>query len=205
MRPSLMRAAVALAFTATAATIPGCKSFMGTFGTEEQKLRAALDPIQIIQFYTTRYEGKIKQKYEKWKWGEPYYFCAVEVDSPPPKISSFRRGERICFVVIALPTGNYLDRYGTQRRHSGICTVTVKGTDIEMEHFAVGGVQKKWKVVGVISKSFFSERDRRQYSRNPDNWEWLDNLAPGTYTAQLKVDENPTKRINYYNCTFTIR
>lgn len=205
MRKYFRQVAVALVLAATAATIPGCKSLVETFGTEEQKLRAALDPIQILQFYTTRCEGEIKQRYEKWKWGDPYYFCAVEVDSQPPKISSFRRGERICFVAIALPTGNYLDRYGTQRRHSAICTVTVKGTDIEMEYFAVGGIRKKWKVVGVIGKSFISERDRRQYSQNPSRWEWLDDLAPGTYTAQLEVDENPTKRISYYNCTFTVR
>lgn len=184
-----MQVGVALAFTAATVIIPGCKSFIETFGTEEQKARVALNPIQSTQFYTTRYEGGVRQEDGKWKYGDGYYFCAVELGSQPPKINSFRRGERICFVVFALPTGNWQDEYGTIRRHTGICSVTIDGTDIEMEHFSVGGVQKEWNVVGVLRKTFFSNRDRQQYSQNPSNWKWLDNLAPGTYTAQLEVDE----------------
>ena len=176
--------------------------------------RSKLDPLHIDHFYATRYDGEIKQKYEKILSGsKKAYFSDIDVYKAPTRRSTFRRGERICFAVHALP-GDY-DRKERERYRrtfgedpwsdyvEGNGNIMILGTNIETSGGYIRSIGSHynhgWQVTCVVSPWTAGEE-------NPRKWRWNDTLPPGSYTATMTVKEDkPTERIHKLETSFVVK
>lgn len=168
-----------------------------------------LKPLKIGPFYTTSYSGNVKEnidREEKLRRKQGYPIdrgVGVTIFKAPPRVSKFKKGERICIATYASKAessrSNYTyvepDYYGTGWRKSYTSKRTIRNTAT-----GTGSIPfTRIIFAGIILGDYYGG-----WVATCTTQEKVDKLKPGTYRAELRTVEHYTKRKRKFETTFTV-
>ena len=188
-------------------------------GTMEARFK--LDPLRIDKFYATSYDGEVRRLYERILANpKGNRDDDVKLSYAPPRVLTFRRGERICFAVHAFPGGTYRYRYPysdptdpISHRLTGFGRIVIRGSNIKakISGGSIGSIgfhrRPAWQASCVVTPDVrMRSVGWNQYYENPSRWRWNNTLPPGSYTAVITIKEGrPTNRSHTLRTTFVVK
>ena len=119
-------------------------------------------------------------------------------NAPPPPVTRFRQGERVCLAVHSDPGAPYviIDDYAGDRKGRAYAggSAQVLGTRFEFRSLLIGSVGG-WDVI-CVQAGYGEDK--------PDKWVWLDHLEPGLYKITLEASDYMTGRTYTLETSFTV-
>jgi len=180
--------------------------------TTSQKMRMKLDRINTDHFYTTPYSGEIERKYEtRIQNPRGNHSLHLNLHTPPPRVTRFRRGERICVAVHSSPGERYryqlvgVDPAPRLEWLSGMGKAQILDTPVKFSLFTVGGPRGGWQATCFQGTDLrMTGSAWRRYYETPSRWLWVDRLKPGEYTVRLIIKERRSGRTYAKDASFTV-